>query len=192
MDPQQRAMQVCPLSSALLLTAPCWGLAKLGCALMHPHPCLKPEGLTGIFSLPPRIKTHPNQGKFLWCWPGWSPCPVPHLGLNNVCKSFQCLHPSLTPSQLSWWLKARALAKLLGGHKKPSIILPTGLSLEGLSWGLSSLACSVQAGSQTRSSPSVLGASAAAARRSAENPPSFHQLWSRVLSHPISMFLEDT
>lgn len=46
----------------------------------------------------------------------------------------------------------------------------------------------VQAESQTQNSPSMLGASAV----STENPPSFHQLWSRVLSHPISMCLEDT
>lgn len=64
--PHQCWWQVCPLSSALLPTAPCWGFAKGGVGGLsrgvpvHPHPSLKPEELTGIFPLPPRIKPQPN------------------------------------------------------------------------------------------------------------------------------------
>lgn len=102
-DPWQRTAQVCPLSSALLPQS-----SELG-ALMHPHPSLKPEELTGISPSLQGLK--PTQIKASFCGVG-----LPAQGW--LWESFQCLHPFLTPSQPSCWLKA----KLLSGHKKPSIL----------------------------------------------------------------------
>lgn len=77
-----------------------WGV------LMHSHPCLKPEELTGIFpslrGFPPaQIKASfhsVGQGGFPVQSHTWDVSPE-H---SNICKSFQCLHPFLTPSQLSF------------------------------------------------------------------------------------------
>lgn len=100
---------------------------------MHPHPCLKPEELAGIFPSLQGLKPTQIKASFRGVGQGSLPAQSHIWDVspehNNIGKSFQCLHPFLTPSQLSWWLKTRALAKLLG----PSI-LPTGFSLEGLSW----------------------------------------------------------
>lgn len=129
-----------------------WGV------LMHSHPCLKPEELTGIFpslrGFPPaQIKASfhsVGQGGFPVQSHTWDVSPE-H---SNICKSFQCLHPFLTPSQLSF-------GQAVGwSQETPSCPLE-------VSWGpaqLSSLACGVQAGSQIQNSPSMLGASAAVLR----------------------------
>lgn len=130
---------------------------------MHPHPCLRPEELTGIFFPPSRDSLPPKSRQVSIALARVVSLPSPTremflLSTITFVRTSSAFHPFLTPSQLSWWLKARVLAKLLGGHKKLSI-LPTGLSLE-VSWGpaqLSSLTCGVQAGSQIQNSPSMLG-----------------------------------